>query len=77
MAVAEHIKQGIRSGRIFMPIEKKGFEGKKKEINQVKGGYKSKKNQFQNYNTPSPLSQIININFNSSFPAKKFEPQNN
>ena len=30
--IAERIEQGIRSGRIAEPIEKKGFFGKKKEI---------------------------------------------
>ncbi|XP_073267151.1 uncharacterized protein [Populus alba] len=30
--IAERIEQGIRSGRIVEPIEKKGFFGKKKEI---------------------------------------------
>jgi len=27
MAMVECIEQGIRSGRIFAPVEKKGFEG--------------------------------------------------
>jgi hypothetical protein len=42
--IAERIEQGIRSGRIAKPIEKKGFVGKKKEneVNNLKGGYKGK-----------------------------------
>lgn len=59
------------------PLRKKGFKGKKKEVDHVKVGYRSKKSQFQNYNTPSHSSQIANINFNSSFPARKPKPQNN
>jgi hypothetical protein len=30
--IAKRIEQGIRSGRVVEPIEKKGFVGKKKEI---------------------------------------------
>jgi hypothetical protein len=55
-----------------MSIERRGFEGKRKEVDHIEGGYRGRKNQFQNYHT-SP--QITNINFNPLFPAKKLEPQ--
>ena len=72
MAVAERIKQGVKSGRIYVPTEKRGFEGKRKEVDYVEGGYMGRKNPFQNYHT-SP--QIANINFNPSFPTRKPEFQ--
>jgi len=68
VAVAERIEQGVKSGRIYALIEKRGFEGKGKEIDYVEGGYIGKRNSFQNYHTPS---QIVNINLNSPFPKKK------
>ena len=71
VAVTERIEQGVKSGRISAPVEKKGFEGKKKEVDHVEG----RKNPFQNYHTPSFSSQIANVNLNSSFPARKPEPQ--
>ena len=42
--IAEMIEQGIRSGRIAEPIEKRGFVGKKKEIevNNLEDSYKRK-----------------------------------
>jgi hypothetical protein len=43
---------------------------KKKDVDHIKGGYKGKKNHFQNYNVSSPSSQIDNINFNSPYPTK-------
>jgi hypothetical protein len=73
VAVAEIIEEGVRSCRISAYTEKKGFEGKMKQVNHVDGGHKGKKNQFQNYHTPS---QIANINLNSIFPTKKPEPLN-
>ena len=42
MAVAERIEQGVKSSRISTPVEKKGFEGKKKDVNHVEG----RKNPF-------------------------------
>ena len=69
VAVAERIEQGIKSGRIPSPMEKKGFSGKRKEVDHIEGGYKGKNNQFPKCN-PSP-SQIANINFNSPFCTKK------
>jgi len=77
VAMAEHTEQGIKSDRIFAPTENRGFEGKKQDVDHIKVGYTSNKNKFQNYNTPSPSSQIANINFNSYFPIKKPKTQNN
>ena len=43
VAKADHIEQGIKSGRIVVPMEKKGFGGKRKEIDHTEGGgYKGK-----------------------------------
>jgi len=76
VAVAERIEQGVKSGRIPMPtVEKRGFEGKRKEVDHIKGNYRGRKNPFQNYHTPSFSPQIANINFNSSFTSRKPEPQ--
>jgi hypothetical protein len=75
VAVAERIEQGVKSGRISAPMEKKGFGVKKREIDHVKSSYKSKKGQFQRYNTPSLSSQIANTNFNFPIPVRKPEPQ--
>jgi len=71
VAVAERIEQGVKSGIIFAPTEKRGFEGKKKEVDHIKG----RKNPFQKYHTPSSSPQIANINFNSSFTSRKPKPQ--
>jgi len=71
MAAAKRIKQGIKSGRISTFTEKKGFGGKKKDVDHIEGGYRGKKNHFQNHNTPSPSSHIANINFHSLFLIKK------
>ena len=71
VAVAERIEQGVKSGksgRISAPVEKKGFEGKKKEVDHVEG----RKNPFQKYHTLSPSPQISNINLN---PTRKPKPQ--
>jgi hypothetical protein len=38
---------------ISAPTKEKGFEGKKLDVDNVKGGYKGKMNNFQNYNTKS------------------------
>jgi hypothetical protein len=46
VAVAERIEQGVKSGRISAPVEKKGFWVKKREIDHVESSYKSKKSQF-------------------------------
>ena len=76
VAVAERIEQGVKSGRISAPMEKKGFGVRKREIDHVESSYQSKKGQFQRYNTPSLSSQIANTNFNFPTPTKKPEPQN-
>jgi hypothetical protein len=39
-----------------VPTKKKRFEGKKKDVDYIEGGYKDKKK----HNTLSPLSQIAN-----------------
>jgi hypothetical protein len=57
-------------------MEKKGFGVKKREIDHIESSYKSKKSQFQRYNTQSSSSQIANTNFNFSILARKLEPQN-
>jgi hypothetical protein len=56
VTVAERIEQGVKSGRIFPSTEKRGFEGKRKEVDYVESGYRGRKNPFQNYHTsfPSP-----------------------
>jgi len=65
MVVCERIKQGVKSGRISAPTEKRGIE--KKEVNHVEDGYRGKKNSSQNYHT---LSQIANIKKLEPFQAK-------
>jgi len=75
VAVAERIEQGVKSGRISASVEKKGFEGKRKEVDHIEGSYRGRKNPFQKYHTPSFSPQIVNINLNSSFPTRKSEPQ--
>jgi len=75
VAVAERIDQGVKSGRISASVEKKGFEGKRKEVDHIEGSYRGRKNPFQKYHTPSFSPQIANINLNSSFPTRKSEPQ--
>jgi len=60
--IVERIEQGIRSGRIAEPIEKKGFVGMKEiEVNNLEGRYQVKGKSYQNYQTPT--SQITSINF--------------
>ena len=55
--------------------KKRGFEGKRKEVDHVEGSYRGRKNPFQKYHTPPFSPQIANIILNSSFPARKPEPQ--
>jgi hypothetical protein len=47
------------------------------KVDNIEGGYKRKKNNFQNFNTRTPSSQIADINLNSYFSTKKPETQNN
>ena len=49
--VCERIEQGVKSGRISTPTEKRGFE--RKEVHHVEDGYMGKNNTSQNYHTPS------------------------
>ena len=70
VAVADRIEQEIRSRRISAPLEKKGFEGKRKDTEHFEDDYKGRNNQFQNYHNPS--SQIANINFQAKDPHKNF-----
>jgi len=65
VVVCERIEQGVKSGRISAPTEKRGFE--RKEVNHVEDGYKGRKNLSQNYHT---LSQIANIKKPEPFQAK-------
>jgi hypothetical protein len=51
VAMAERIKQGVKSCRISAPMKKKGFEGKMREVDHIENDYKGRKNQFQNYHT--------------------------
>jgi hypothetical protein len=55
-----------------VPTEKRGFKGKRKEVDYVEGGYRGRKNKFQNYHT-SP--KIAKIKFNPSFLTRKPKPQ--
>jgi len=59
VVVAERIEQGVKSGRISAPAEKKGFKGMRREVDHVEGGYKGRRNQSQNYHTPSPPPQTL------------------
>ena len=54
-------------------MEKKGFGGKRKEVDHIEGGYKGKNTRFPKYNPSS--SQVANINFNSPFSTKRPENQ--
>jgi hypothetical protein len=68
VVIAERIEQWIRAGTVLKPAKKKGYTGKKRdvEVNNVEEGYKGKWNyQTQSYQTPS--SQISNINFDNPF----------
>jgi len=73
VAVAKRIEKGVKSDRISIPTEKRGFKEKRREVDHVEDGCRGRKNQFQNYHIPS---QIANINLNSPFPTKKPEPLN-
>jgi hypothetical protein len=66
--VAERIEQGIRSCTSFAPVEKKGFEGKRKDVEHFEDDYTVWKNQFKNYHNPS--SQLANINLLAKDPPK-------
>ncbi|XP_061946422.1 uncharacterized protein LOC133670035 [Populus nigra] len=63
VVVCERIEQGVKSGRISAPTEKRGFE--RKEVNHVGDDYRGRKTSSQNYHTPSQVADI-----------KKPKPQN-
>jgi hypothetical protein len=63
VVVCERIEQGVKSGRISAPTEKRGFE--RKDVNHIGDDYKGRKTSSQNYHTPSQVADI-----------KKPEPQN-
>ena len=56
VVVCERIEQGVKSGRISAPTEKRGFE--RKEVHNVEDGYSGRKNSSQNYHTPSQIADI-------------------
>eukprot|EP00258_Populus_trichocarpa_P039875 XP_024455894.1 uncharacterized protein LOC112327337 [Populus trichocarpa] len=56
VVVCERIEQGVKSGRISAPTEKRGFE--RKEVHHVEDGYRGRKNSSQNYHTPSQITNI-------------------
>jgi hypothetical protein len=65
--VAKRIEQGIKAGHIAEPLEKKGFIGRKREgdVNNLEGGYKGKKGNYQN--PQMPTHQFTNMNFTKPF----------
>jgi len=63
VVVCERIEQGVKSGRIVVAPEKRGFE--RKEVNHVGDNYRGRKTSSQSYHTPSQVADI-----------KKPEPQN-
>jgi len=65
--IAERIKQGIKAGHIAEPLENKGFIGCKREggINNLEVGYKGKK--VDSHNPQTPTSQFAHMNFNKPF----------
>ena len=67
VAVAERIEQGIKNGRISAPIKKRGFVGKKRDIDHIETGYRGRNTQFQKYSASS--SQNANVNFKSPYPT--------
>ena len=66
VAVAERIEQGIKNGRISAPVEKKGFVGKKREIDNIETGYRGRNIQYSNSS-----SQIANVSFKPPYPTKR------
>jgi len=63
VVVCERIEQGVKSGRIVVAPEKRGFE--RKEVNHVGDNYRGRNTSSQSYHTPSQVADI-----------KKPEPQN-
>ncbi|XP_052304654.1 uncharacterized protein LOC127904525 [Populus trichocarpa] len=60
-----------------MPVEKKGFIGRKREgdVNNLEGGYKGKRVDF--HNPQVPTSQFSRINFNQTFSPNRTNNQSN
>jgi len=75
--IAERIEQGIKTGRIVEPLEKKGFIGRKREddINSLEGGYKGKR--VDSYNPQVPTSQFSHMNISQPFPPNRTNNQSN
>ncbi|XP_061947974.1 uncharacterized protein LOC133671268 [Populus nigra] len=69
VVIAERIEQVVRTGRIMDPIEKRGFVGKRKEveIHNVERESRGKKTYQDNYSfkTITPTPSISNIKFTS------------
>jgi hypothetical protein len=75
--VAERIEQGIKVGYIVEPLKKKCFTRRKKEgdVNNLEGGYKGTKVNYQNLQMPSP--QFTNMNFTKPFNTNRTNHQPN
>jgi hypothetical protein len=43
------------------------------KVDNIEGGYKRKKNNFQNFNIQTPFSQITDINLNHIFLLKNLK----
>jgi len=72
VAMEKRIEHGVKSGRISTPNAKRGFEGKRKEVDHAEGGYKGRKNPFQNYHTsPKLLTSISTLHFIPENPTLK------
>jgi hypothetical protein len=71
VVVCERIEQGIKSGRISTPIEKRGF--KRKEVNHVGDDYRGRKTSSQSYHTPSQVGDIKNLSPKTFKPKAKLE----
>jgi hypothetical protein len=77
--IAERIEQGIRSGRIMEPVEKKGFVGKRKEteVNGLEGSYKGKKKTIKitKHLLPKSLVSILLNPLSQTNPIKQNSQQ--
>jgi hypothetical protein len=49
VVVCEHIEQGVKSGRIFSPTEKRGFEEKRSTMLKMATGV-----ELENFKKPEP-----------------------
>ena len=58
--IAERIEQGIRSGRIMELVEKRGFIGKKREVevNSLEDRQRGKSKSYQSPQTPTPKPPV-------------------